>query len=102
MNGWHAAANRSETCTLFSRDIDVSTTNAQLIMAVCFAALLVGLLGLLGYSVYKNQKAAKQATLHATAPAVMCPLGIMPSNMSCAFGPQLWNIRSSSRGLCDL
>ena len=67
MNGWHAAANRSETCTLFSRDIDVSTTNAQLIMAVCFAALLVGLLGLLGYSVYKNQKAAKQATLHATA-----------------------------------
>ena len=79
MNGWHAAANRSETCTLFSRDIDVSTTNAQLIMAVCFAALLVGLLGLLGYSVYKNQKAAKQATLHATAPAVTCPLGIMPS-----------------------
>jgi hypothetical protein len=62
VNGWNEAVNRSETCVVFRRDIEVAANNAQLIMAICFAVLLVVVLGLLGYTVYKNQKRAKQVT----------------------------------------
>jgi hypothetical protein len=70
VNGWNEAVNRSETCVVFRRDIEVAANNAQLIMAICFAVLLVLVLGLLGYTVYKNQKRAKQVTaVHLPASA---------------------------------